>query len=151
MLTKILANTGIWLIPLITVFLAPLNPISAQELQIDSLGFETFSIDEGDTTFVMKKYFLVYLNSGPNRDHSPEEAAIIQEGHMNHMNKMAEDGQLCIAGPMGDDGKTRGIMILSVPTLEEVKKLVDQDPAVIAGRLVMEIHPWWGAVGSKLH
>jgi len=29
--------------------------------------------------------------------------------------------------------------------------MVDNDPAVIAGRLTMEIHPWWGAVGSKLH
>jgi len=28
---------------------------------------------------------------------------------------------------------------------------MDNDPAVIAGRLTIEIHPWWGAVGSKLH
>lgn len=151
MLTNILANTGNWLIPLFIVFLAPFNLISAQDLQIDSLGFQTFTIEEGDTSYVMKKYFIVYLKTGPNREHSQEEAAKIQEGHMNHMNQMAEDGHLCIAGPMGDDGETRGIMILSVPTLEKVQALVDQDPAVQAGRLIMEIHPWWGAVGSKLH
>jgi len=30
---------------------------------------------------------------------------------MKHMNQLDEDGLLCIAGPMGDDGDTRGIMI----------------------------------------
>ena len=64
---------------------------------------------------------------------------------MNHMNQLAKDGFLCIAGPMGDDSNTRGILILSIPTIAQVQELVDKDPAVIAARLTMEIHPWWGA------
>ncbi len=151
MLSNILTISSKCFFALLVVILVDFTPISAQNLEIDSLGFETFTIQEGDTTYQMKKYFLVYLKQGPNRDQSTEEAAKIQEGHMNHMNQLAEDGHLCIAGPMGDDGETRGIMILSVPTLEQVQEMVDKDPAVIAGRLIMEIHPWWGAVGSKLH
>ena len=46
---------------------------------------ETFSYKEGDTTYVMQKYFLVMLKKGPNREHSKEEAAEIQKKHMEHI------------------------------------------------------------------
>jgi len=123
---------------------------SGQDLQTDSLGFETFIMTEGDTTYAMKKYYMAFLKSGPNREHSSEEAAIIQRGHMDHMNQMAADKQISIAGPFGDDGEMRGIIIFNVPTQEQVEALVAQDPAVIAGRLLLEVHPWWAAQGSKL-
>ncbi len=123
---------------------------SAQDIQIDSLGFESFPMTEGDTTYIMKKYFMAFLNKGPNRDHSPEEAATIQQGHMDHMNKMADNNQISIAGPFGDEGDTRGIIIFNVPTLAQVEELVSQDPAVKAGRLTLVVRPWWAAKGSIL-
>ena len=43
---------------------------------------------------------------------------------------------------MGDDGDLRGIVILKVNSLEEAQALVNQDPAVKAGRLRVELHPW---------
>ncbi len=123
----------------------------AQELQIDEKGFETFEMTEGDTTYIMKKYFMVFLKKGEKRDQSPEESAIIQKGHMDHMAKLAEEGIIQMAGPFGDDGEVRGIVIYSVPTEEEVKKLTSEDPAVKAGRLIMEIHPFWCAKGTTLN
>ncbi len=124
---------------------------SAQELVTDSLGFETFEMTEGDTTYVMKKYFMAFLKRGAVTDHSPQEASKIQEGHMAHMNQMADEGKIDIAGPFGDDGEMRGIIIFNVATQEEVEALVAKDPAVIAGRLILEVHPWWAAKGSKLN
>lgn len=94
----------------LSLLLATLS--SGQDLQIDSLGFETFEMTEGDTTYTMKKYFMAFLKKGPHREHSPDEAALIQKGHMDHMNKMAEAKQISIAGPFGDDGEMRGIIIL---------------------------------------
>ena len=67
------------------------------------------------------------------------------------MNKLAEEKKICIAGPFGDDGELRGVVIYSVPTLEEAQRLVETDPAVIAGRLIIEVHPWWAAKGSSLY
>ena len=99
----------------------------------------------------MQKYFMALLKAGPDRDHSPEEAAVIQKGHLDHMNKLAEEKKICIAGPFGDDGELRGVVIYSVPTLEEAQRLVETDPAVIAGRLIIEVHPWWAAKGSSLY
>lgn len=123
---------------------------SAQELQIDSLGFETFEMTEGDTTYLMKKYFMAFLKAGPTRDQSEEHAKVIQAGHMAHINILAEEKKITIAGPFGDDGEVRGILVFNVPTQEEVEALVAQDPAVKAGRLILEVHPWWAAKGSKL-
>lgn len=125
--------------------------LRAQELQKDAQGFETFKMTEGDTTYIMKKYFMVFLKSGSNRNQAEVEAAEIQKNHLAHINWMAEQGYLGIAGPFGDDGEIRGILILRVPTQERAEELAAMDPAVKAGRLVMEIHPWWAAKGSTLN
>ncbi len=121
-----------------------------QSIERDSLGFETFSYQEGDTTYVMKKYFMAFLKEGPDRTQSQEEAMIIQKDHLAHMEKLAKENKINIAGPFGDDGEIKGIVIYSVPTLEEALALTTADPAVKAGRLIIEVHPWWAAKGSTL-
>jgi len=137
-------------------FLAPLfflaflgysQNVAAQEEQA---AFETFEYTEGDTTFLMKKYFMCFLKSGPVRSQNEAEAQALQAKHLAHINKLAEEKKVCIAGPFGDDGEIRGILIFNTPTLEEAERLANSDPSVKAGRLVVEIHPWWAAVGSTL-
>lgn len=123
---------------------------SAQEIVLDENGCETFLMVEGDTTYVMKKYFMAFLEEGPSRDQSPEEAATIQAGHLAHMDDLAQKGIINIAGPFGDDGTAKGIVIYSVPTIEEAIRLTEMDPAVKAGRLIIRVRPWWAAVGSTL-
>lgn len=98
----------------------------------------------------MKQYFFVMYTKGANRTHDSTTAKKIMAGHMDNINQMHKDGKLCIAGPFGDDGDWRGILIIDTKTIEEAKTLVERDPAVIAGRLTYKIHPWWGGVGSKL-
>lgn len=134
----------------LSIFLITSATISAQQVQTDSLGFQSFSYPEGDTTFTMKKYFMVFLKAGSERSQSEQEAAEIQKKHLEHISWMAEQGYVDIAGPFGDDGEVRGILVMRVPTKERAEELAAMDPAVKAGRLVMEIHPWWAAVGSTL-
>ena len=55
-----------------------------------------------------------------------------------------------ISGPFGDDGDIRGITIYNVPTLKMADSLANIDPAVVAGRLEIEVHPWWAAKGFPL-
>ena len=47
-----------------------------------------------------------------------------------------------LAGPLGDDGDWRGVLIYRTKTLEEAQTLANDDPAVKAGRLVVTMHPW---------
>jgi uncharacterized protein len=110
---------------------------------------DEFETREGDTV-VMKKYFLVLLMKGPNRDESDSlRRTDIQAGHTERIRRMSGDGKLAIAGPMGDDGNLRGIFVLTVGSLEEADSLLAAHPAVRAGRLRGEIHPWWVARGSR--
>jgi len=121
--------------------------------QTDSLSGskpETFQMQWGDSTVTMQKYFVVFLKAGPARSQSEEEAADIQQKHLDYLSKVYKLGKTSITGPFGDDGDIRGIVIYNTATLEEAKQLAEQDPAVRAGRLVVEVHPWWAAKGSKL-
>lgn len=111
---------------------------------------ETFSYKEGDTTYVMQKYFLVLLKKGPNREHSKEEVAEIQKNHMAHINWLAKTNKISIAGPSDKHETIAGFLLFNTETLKEADSLAKLDPAVKAGRLVVETVPWWAAKGSKL-
>jgi uncharacterized protein YciI len=92
----------------------------------------------------MKEWYFVMLIRGENRDQDSVETAKLLDGHMAHIQKMAEQGVLRIAGPFLDDGNWRGIFIMDCKTMEEAESYVKQDPAIAAGRLTYEIHPWFG-------
>ncbi len=90
----------------------------------------------------MVTYYLGLLYKGSVRTQSADESAKIQSGHLQHLESLYKQGILLIAGPMGDDGDLRGIVVLKVKSLEEAQALVNKDPAVKAGRLRVELHPW---------
>ena len=99
----------------------------------------------------IRQYWFVMLVKGPSRSQDSVTAAKLQDGHMANMQKMHADGKLKVAGPFGDDGDWRGIFIFDCETKEEVLKLLAQDPAIAAGRLAYEIHPWYTSpLGSFL-
>ena len=115
-------------------------------------GYQIFDyVDEktGDSV-IMQQYFIAFLKSGPNRNQSEEEAAKLQEAHLNHLQRMYDEGYADISGPFGDDGDIRGITIYSTPTLKMADSLANLDPMVKAGRLTIEVHPWWAAKGFSL-
>lgn len=107
----------------------------AKKLQADEYG--------------MKKYVMAFLKKGPNRDMDSVKAAEIQRAHLDNINKMAEEGKLVLAGPFLDDGEIRGIYIFNVESLEEAQELTNSDPAIQEGRLVMELHPWYGSASIQ--
>lgn len=111
---------------------------------------ETFSYQEGDTTYVMQKYFLVLLKKGPNRNQNKEETDKIQEQHMAHLNWLDRMGKISIAGPSENHETVSGFVLYNTETLKEADSLAKLDPAVKAGRLEVETLPWWAAKGSKL-
>ena len=93
----------------------------------------------------MKKYVMAFLKKGPNRDQDSTTVADLQRKHMDNINKMAEEGKLILAGPFLDDGDLRGIYIFNVESVEEAEELTNTDPAINAGRLSLELHPWYGS------
>jgi uncharacterized protein len=124
---------------------------TAQTMPLDTAGFKTFSYQEGDTSYLMKQYIMCFYKKGESREQTETEAQDIQAAHLAHLGELTKTGKLCMAGPFGDDGDLRGILVLNVRTMEEAEALVKQDPAVRAGRLTYELHPWWAAVGTRLY
>ncbi len=98
----------------------------------------------------MKPYVMAFLKKGPNRDQDSIEAARLQKAHMDNIFRMAAEGKLAVAGPFMDDGDIRGIYIFNVATIEEAQALTASDPAIQAGRLAMELHPWYGSATLPL-
>lgn len=115
-------------------------------------GYEVFDyVDERSAdTILMQQYFIAFLKSGPNRSQSKAEADSLQRLHLAHLGRMYEEGYADISGPFGDDGEIRGITIYNTPTLRMADSLANLDPMVKAGRLVIEVHPWWAAKGFPL-
>ncbi len=118
---------------------------------IDEDGRTYFEMKDGDTTYLMYQYFFCSLDRVENRDSlSEERLAEIQKGHMDHIGAMADAGIVSIAGPYGDDGNSRGILIMNCATLDEAEAYAAEDPAVKANRLKINIRPIWLAKGSIL-
>jgi uncharacterized protein YciI len=87
--------------------------------------------------------YLAFLVRGdkwtPEQTPQTEE---IQRGHMANINRLAEMKKLVVAGPFGDNGTLRGIFVFRVDTIDEARELTLTDPAVKAGRLALDLHPW---------
>jgi uncharacterized protein YciI len=94
----------------------------------------------------MRPYVLVILKTGPATNLSDEERTRLFNGHMANINRLAEEGRLVVAGPLGaNERQYRGIFIFTVSTIEEAAALVATDPAVEAGVFAYEAYPWYGS------
>lgn len=105
-----------------------------------------FSQNANDS--LLKKYFFVMLENGPHRDQDSVTREKIQEGHLANIHRLFDEGKLDVAGPFLDDGEWLGIFIFDCKTKEEVEQFLQTDPAIQAGRLTYEIHPWMTYKGT---
>ncbi|MFB9051880.1 YciI family protein [Formosa undariae] len=115
-------------------------------------GFETYDFVDEETkdTILMQQYFMAFLKSGAIRIQNEEEAQDLQQAHMEYFSRLYKLGYTDISGPFGDQGNVRGVTIYNVPTLKMADSLANADPMVKAGRLEIEIRPWWAAKGFML-
>lgn len=100
--------------------------------------------------YEMKQYWLVFLLKGTNRGQDSATAANLQAGHMANIERLHREGKIIMAGPMGYDRDLRGIFIMDAKDSTQAASYVNTDPAVIAGRLRFEVHPWWAAKGTYI-
>ena len=98
----------------------------------------------GADDYGMKKYVMAFLKSGPIRIQDSVQRAELQRQHLKNIMRLVADGTLIVAGPFLDNQPMRGIFIFNVETVEEAGAIAETDPAVKAGTLVLELHPWYG-------
>lgn len=109
-----------------------------------------FALGVSGQEIQMTTYYVAFLKKGPKwNEHTDAERAEIQKGHMAHIRKMADDKVLILAGPFTDNGDLRGMFIFLAGSMDEAKKIAENDPAVKSGRMVLEFHPWYSAKGIR--
>lgn len=99
----------------------------------------------GADEYGMKKYVLCLLKTGPNKSLSADSVKKCFEGHMMNIKKLSLRNKLIVAGPFTDGTELEGIFIFNVETVKEAEELTNTDPAVKAGLLSMELHPWYSS------
>jgi uncharacterized protein len=100
--------------------------------------------------YEMTTYYMAFLYRGPKwTAEETAETKAIQKGHMENIQHMADIGKLVLAGPFTDNTDLRGVFVFHDVTREEAEQLCANDPAVKAGRLRIELHPWFSAKGIR--
>ncbi|TWO85686.1 hypothetical protein AYI75_00695 [Shewanella algae] len=117
------------------------NPVSVETPAYDKALAHALGADK----YGMKPYVMAFLKAGPNRSGSKEQRAELQRAHMSHIQRLAQEGKLVLAGPFIDGGEWRGIYIFDIASLAEAEALTASDPAVQAGSLIMELKAWYGS------
>jgi len=91
----------------------------------------------------MTKLFVLFLTKGP--EWSPENSPDydrLQIEHVEYQLFLRKSGKTILVGPLVDNGDIRGLTVFKVNTAEEVKNLIENDPAVSAKVFNYIIHPW---------
>jgi uncharacterized protein len=103
-----------------------------------------------DAPFEMESVQLVLLMRAPTWRKLPaDEAEALQKRHIGHLEAMGKAGYAVVAGPFSDqsDPAYRGVCIYRVGSVAEARRLAEQDPAVQAGQLRVEVMTWWYGKG----
>jgi uncharacterized protein len=99
-------------------------------------------------------YTLVFLRRPPDAPNLPEEELeALQQGHLAFHARMREEGHVVFNGPLSGqpDESLRGLTVYRT-SVEEARRLAQDDPSVQAGRLVTEVCTWLmqpGALGDR--
>jgi uncharacterized protein len=92
--------------------------------------------------------FLVRPQDAPTYDE--EVLDRIQRDHLAFHADLRARGEVATNGPLIDppDSTLRGITIYRTGSLERARDLAEQDPAVRAGRLAVQVMTWWCPSGT---
>jgi len=123
-----------------------------QKSKVSTTPPEKYDLDKDTSVYSgeMKRYWLVLLQKGPNRNQDSITAGKIQAAHMANINRLAKEGKLIMAGPIGSEDNLRGIFLMNCADSAEVENFVRTDSAVITGRLIMKYYPWWVEKGKYI-
>ncbi len=93
----------------------------------------------------LEAFELVILRR-PANARAYDEATLerIQREHLDYLGSLRAAGHIVANGPVSDqpDESLRGLAFYATGSLEEARRLAQEDPAVQAGRLTVEIMTW---------
>lgn len=103
----------------------------------------------GADDYGMRMYTLVLLKPGPRTDLAKTARDSAFAGHMANIGRLAEEGQLFLAGPFAKNEHYSGLFVFNTRTAEATEALLLTDPAVACGALAYELYPWYGSAAVQ--
>jgi uncharacterized protein len=88
----------------------------------------------------LKPYYVALFRTG-ERWNQTEGAEELVAQQLAFLRTQFEAGVYRAAGPVTDGGEISAMAILEAETLEAAQKIAQQDPGVMAGRLVVDVRP----------
>jgi uncharacterized protein YciI len=98
----------------------------------------------------MRRYVLVMLKTGPKPHPAGPERDEIFKGHFANMTRLANEGKLIVAGPLGGVEGVRGMFVFAVSDVEQARQLTATDPVIASGEMVAEYHRYYGSAALML-
>jgi uncharacterized protein len=98
----------------------------------------------------LEAFELVFLRRPADPpDYPDEELQRIQAEHLAYLDGLRESGLIVTNGPVEGqpDPSLRGLAFYRTGSVEESRRLAEDDPAVRAGRLAVEIMTWYCGPG----
>jgi uncharacterized protein YciI len=97
---------------------------------------------------VMRRYQFGFLARGPAYTTEQTPALLeLHKAHLGHLSGMARSGKLAAAGPLSGSDRLAGVLVFAMEDTAAATALAAEDPAVKAGRFLVELHPWAVAEG----
>jgi uncharacterized protein YciI len=96
----------------------------------------------GQQTVTLGKYWFVMYRNGENRRIDSAARKKLDQEHIAFIINLRKTGNIITGGAFTDGGAWNGFEIYHADTKEEVIKITDRDPLVLAGIFSYEIHPW---------
>jgi len=127
----------------------PTRPAAALLLAL-LLPLTAAAAEPAKAPFEFERFQLVVLMRAPTWKQLPDaEGEALQASHIAHLTRMGEAGKAMVCGPFGDqrDPTWRGACLYRVGTPDEARALAEEDPAVKAGQLRVEVVTWAVAKG----
>jgi len=112
-------------------------------LALAGLGTTAGAAGRATDSLEDRSYIFSYLVLDAPEKLNPEQSQQAMAGHFENMGKLAEAGDLLIAGPLAEpriDPTYRGIFVLATGDIAEGRQLVETDPGIKAGLFKPELY-----------
>jgi uncharacterized protein YciI len=103
---------------------------------------EEYRKDPANARTTMTKYHLAFLRGKSGGDVQPASSQQIHLDHLWNIRRMLDSGRLVAAGPFVGNGEVRGVFVFATESMDEARAWAESDPAVKAGLMTVELHPW---------
>lgn len=123
------------------------SPAAAAPVPYDATYDAALAEALGADEYGMRSYVLAILKTGPQDAEitSKDERAALFAGHFANMGRLAEEGKLVLAGPLGGEDGRRGLFILNTPDIATAQEWVASDPTIEAGIFTVDYSKYYGS------